>query len=111
MDVAWVALIGAGTALATGLGVLPVWGLGEGAARYRAALEGTAAGVMGVAAVVGLLLPAADNGSRAEVVAGAAAGVVFLLVARRVLRRHELHVGHLSGAGVQRSLLVFAVLF
>src|SRR3954471_10140915 len=107
MDVLWVALIGAGTALATGLGVLPVWALGEGAARYRAALEGVAAGGVGVAGVVGLLLPAADNGSPAEVVGGATVGVAFLLVARRVLGRHELHVGHLSGAGVQRSLLVF----
>src|SRR4051794_8689867 len=111
MDVLWVALIGAGTALATGLGVLPVWALGEGAARYRPALEGAAAGVMGVAAVVGLLLPATDSGSAVEGVVGAAAGVAFLLLARRLLRRHELHVGHLSGAGVQRSLLVFAVLF
>src|SRR3954451_12406856 len=111
MDVVWVALIGAGTGLATGAGVLPVWALGEGAARYRAALEGVAAGVMAVAAVVGLLLPAADNGSAAEVGAGAAAGVAFLLIARRALARHELHVGHLAGAGVQRSLLVFAVLF
>src|SRR5690242_10686378 len=111
MDVLWVALIGAGTALATGLGVLPVWALGEAAARFRPALEGVAAGVMAVAAVVGLLLPAADSGSAAEVVPAAAAGVAFLLVARRVLRRHELHVGHVSGAGVQRSLLVFGVLF
>jgi ZIP family zinc transporter len=111
MDVLWVGLIGAGTALATGLGVLPVWALGESAARYRPALEGAAAGVMGVAAVVGLLLPAADSGSAAQVVGGGGAGVAFLLLARRALRRHELHVGHLSGAGVQRSLLVFAVLF
>jgi zinc transporter, ZIP family len=111
VDVVWVALIGAGTALATGLGVLPVWALGESAARYRPALEGAAAGVMGVAAVVGLLLPATDSGSAGEVAGGAAAGVLFLLFARRALRSHELHVGHLSGAGVQRSLLVFAVLF
>jgi ZIP family zinc transporter len=111
MDVVWVALIGAGTALATGLGVLPVWALGEAAARYRPALEGAAAGVMAVAAVVGLLLPAADSGSTTEVVAAAAAGVAFLLVARRALRRHELHVGRVSGTGVQRSLLVFGVLF
>jgi ZIP family zinc transporter len=111
MDVLWVALIGVGTAFATGLGVLPVWALGDAAARCRPALEGAAAGVMGVAAVVGLLLPAADSGSAAEVIAGAVAGVGFLLVARRAMRRHELHVGHLSGAGVQRSLLVFAVLF
>lgn len=111
MDVVWVALIGAGTAFATGLGVLPVWAVGDAAARYRPLLEGAAAGVMGVAAIVGLLLPAADSGSAVEVAGGAAVGVAFLLLARRALRHHELQVGRLSGAGVQRSLLVFAVLF
>jgi zinc transporter, ZIP family len=111
VDVLWVALIGAGTAFATGLGVLPVWALGAAASRWRPALEGGAAGVMGVAAVVGLLLPAADSGNAVEVAGGAAAGIAFLLLARRFLGHHDLHVGNVSGAGVQRSLLVFGVLF
>ncbi len=44
------------------------------------------------------------------VAAGSATGVAFLLVSRSALRGHDVHVGQLSGAGVQRSVLVFGVL-
>ena len=37
-------------------------------------------------------------------------GVGFLLVSRRALEHRNVHVGELSGAGVRRSVLVFAVL-
>jgi ZIP family zinc transporter len=111
MDVVLVGLIGAGTALATGLGVLPVWALRSRARTLQPALEGVAAGVMAVASIAGLLLPAADEGSAAEVAGGTFAGVAFLLLARRALEARDVHVGALSGAGVRRSLLVFGALF
>jgi zinc transporter, ZIP family len=65
---------------------------------------------MSVASIVGLLLPALDEGSSAAVAAGLAVGVVFLLLSRRALEARDVHVGQLSGAGVRRSVLVFAVL-
>jgi ZIP family zinc transporter len=65
---------------------------------------------MTVASVVGLLLPALDDGSAGTVGAGLALGVVFLLVSRRLLEGRDVHVGGLRGAGVRRSMLVFAVL-
>jgi zinc transporter, ZIP family len=37
-------------------------------------------------------------------------GAAFLLVSRRLLAGHDVHVGKLRGAGVRRSLLVFGVL-
>jgi ZIP family zinc transporter len=37
-------------------------------------------------------------------------GILFLLVSRRALEARDVHVGQLSGAGVRRSVLVFAVL-
>ena len=110
MELFIVALVGTATALATGLGALPVWALGARAASLQPGLEGVAAGVMAVASIVGLLLPAADEGAAAAVVGGAAAGAGFLLVMRRLLRDRRLHVGRLTGAGVRRSALVFAVL-
>jgi ZIP family zinc transporter len=110
MEVVLVALVGAATAVATGVGVFPVWALGERARALQPALEGIAAGVMLVASVVGLLLPAADEGSATEVAGGALAGVAFLLAARRLLRDRQVQIGALSGAGVRRSLLVFGVL-
>jgi zinc transporter ZupT len=72
-------LAGTGTALVTGLGAVPVWLLGAHAATLRPALWGLAAGVMGVASIIGLLIPALDEGGRAAVAAGLAAGVAFLL--------------------------------
>ncbi len=56
--------IAAGTALATGVGALPVIALGgERARAAQGVLSGFAAGVMAVAAIVGLLIPAASEGS------------------------------------------------
>ena len=49
-------LAAVGTALATGLGAIPVWFLGERAHALRPLLLGVAAGVMGVASIAGLLL-------------------------------------------------------
>ncbi len=110
MDVAVLALAGCATALATGLGALPVSRLGDRADELRPLLWGLTVGLMGVAAVVGLLLPAFREGSTGSAVAGLAVGVVFLLASRRLLSHRDVHVGTLSGAGVRRSALVFAVL-
>jgi zinc transporter, ZIP family len=99
------------TMLATGIGVLPVAVLGVRAERLRPALLGVASGVMLVAAVVGLAVPAFDEGSPGEVVAGIITGIAFLLGARTWLepRRHPRHRAAL-GAAQRTSLLVFAVL-
>ena len=102
---------GAGTALATGLGALPVFCLGGRAEALQPVLIGLAAGVMTVASVIGLLVPALAEGSGAEVAGGLAAGALFLLVARRMLRSKDVHFLGRGGTGVRSSALVFAVLF
>ncbi len=95
---------------ATGLGAIAVFVLEHRARALRPFLWGLAAGLMTVASVVGLLLPALDEGSSAAVAAGALAGVAFLVAARRLLAGHDVHVGELRGAGVRRSVLVLGVL-
>jgi zinc transporter, ZIP family len=110
MEVATLALAGSATALATGLGAIPVFLLGKRAEGLRPFLWGTAVGLMGVASVVGLLLPALDEGGAGSVIAGFVTGVIFLLASRRFLRGRDVHIGELRGAGVTRSLLVFGVL-
>jgi zinc transporter, ZIP family len=104
-------LAGTGTALATGLGAIPVSALGERAEALRPLLLGFAGGVMAVASIVGLLLPGIDEGSLGSVAAGFGAGVLFLVATGRFLRSHEPQVGRLRGASVRTSVLVFAVLF
>ena len=111
MELAVLALAGSGTALATGLGALPVSRLGAHADTLRPALWGLTVGLMTVASIVGLLLPALDEGSAAAVAAGLVVGGVFLLLSRRALEARDVHVGQLTGTGVRRSVLVFAVLF
>ncbi len=106
-----VLIAGIGTALATGLGAIPVFMLADRTAELRGLLWGFAAGVMAVASVVGLLAPALDEGSGAEVAAGLIAGLLFLWLTRRLLRSSDLHVGTLRGRGVRTSVLVFSVLF
>jgi zinc transporter, ZIP family len=97
------------TAVACGIGAIPVFALGpERVIRWRAGMVGLAAGVMSVAAVIGLLIPGFDEGPAIEVIAGAAIGVVLLFGLRGWLR----HRGELSiGGGSTTSVLVFVVLF
>ena len=104
------ALAGSGTALATGLGALPVSRLGARAEELRPALWGLTVGLMTVASVVGLLMPALDEGTAAAVVSGLGTGIAFLLLSRAALRHRDVHVGDLSGASVRSSILVFGVL-
>ena len=98
------------TMLATGLGAIPVFFLGARAAQLTPPLLGFAAGVMGVASVVGLLLPATDEGSATAVLLGLLLGAGLLGVARRRLNPDHPFMGR-SGPGARTSALVFAVLF
>ncbi len=109
-DIVLLTVLACGTAIATGVGALPVIWLGARAERLRPLLLGITAGVMGVAAVVGLLLPALDAGSGAAVGFGLLLGVAFLwLVSTLLSRRPAARTG--LGAARRTSLLVFVVLF
>jgi ZIP family zinc transporter len=109
-DALLLSAIAAGTALATGLGALPVVALGGQRARAaQGVLSGLAAGVMAVAAIVGLLKPAAEQGSAVTVTAAAAAGALALALSRRVLNHRA--AGHGRSEAGARSLLVLGVLF
>ncbi|MBA3866838.1 MAG: ZIP family metal transporter [Solirubrobacterales bacterium] len=103
-------LAACGTALATGLGAIPVFLLGPRAARLTPFLLGLAAGVMGVTAVAGLVIPAAQEGSALEVVAGLLVGLAFVVLARRHLDPDAGFMGR-TGPGTRSSALVFLVLF
>ncbi len=109
-DILLLALVATATVLATGVGALPVVVLGKARARgAQGLLSGFAAGVMAVAATVGLLLPAFDRGDGSTVALVGAAGALALLLSRRALGRRTGDGGR-SEAGA-RSLLVLGVLF
>jgi ZIP family zinc transporter len=111
MDVVVLVLAASATALATGLGALPVFFMGSKAELLRPILLGTAIGAMSVASLLGLLKPAIEEGGTVEIVLGLLAGVLLLVTAHRLLARRDVHVGDLRGAGVRLSVLVFGVLF
>jgi ZIP family zinc transporter len=75
-------LAASATTLATGLGAIPVFFLRGHATAWQPLLWGLAAGVMVVAAIVGLLKPALDEGSGLAVAVGLGAGITFLILAR-----------------------------
>jgi ZIP family zinc transporter len=103
-------LAATGTALATGLGAIPVFFLGESAKSLRPLLLGIAAGTMAVASIAGLLLPGLEEGSTASVALGVATGIAFLAIVRAALRARERHLHQSMEAGRRLSLLVFLVL-
>lgn len=103
-------LAACGTTLATGLGAIPVFFLGHRAAQLTPLLLGFAAGVMGVASIVGLLIPATEEGSTLAVVSGLVVGAGLLGVARSRLDSHTTFMGR-TGPGASTSALVFLVLF
>ena len=109
-DAIVLASIATATALATGVGALPVIALGaRRASLAQGTLSGFAAGVMAVAAVVGLLVPAAQQGGSLTVLAAACAGALALVLLRRSLGRRAIDGGR--GEAGTRSLLVLGVLF
>lgn len=109
-DVLVLLLAASGTTFATGLGAIPVFLLGARARDLAPTLLGFAAGVMGVAAVAGLLVPAAEEGSALAVLVGLGVGVGFLAAARSRLGEGATFMGR-SGPGARTSALVFLVLF
>lgn len=102
-----VLLVATLTVLATGLGAVPVIVSASHAQRLQPWLDGLVIGVMAVAAVVGLLLPAIRHGSPGAVTVGAALGMAGLWWARASIRRH---VPGDAGAAERSALLTFGVL-
>lgn len=111
MDILTVFLLATFTALATGLGALPVSWIGpERVRRYEPFLLGVTAGVM-TAASIGLLVDPIREDKLIPLVVGIVLGVAFLFAAQRLLEGREASEDPDVGRHITRSILVFAVLF
>lgn len=109
-DVVLLLIAASGTALTTGIGAVPVFFLGDRAGQLTPLLLGFAAGVMGVASIAGLLIPAGEEGSALAVIGGLAVGASLLGVVRWKLSPRATFMGH-ADSGARTSALVFLVLF
>lgn len=96
------------TALATGLGALPFLFLKELNPRVLAVTNAIASGLM-LGASFGLLREGAVFGTP-ETIIGGAAGIVFILVAQKMLEGREVAFGELSGSGARPILLLLVVM-
>ncbi|MFN8152090.1 MAG: hypothetical protein U0R24_13315 [Solirubrobacterales bacterium] len=94
------------TAIATGVGAIPVFALGSPSRGLRAALLGSAAGAMTVAGIAGLLIPGIREGGAAPTLVGAALGVGFMFLVRAEIDRA--HIA--SSRDGRAAALVFVVL-
>jgi zinc transporter ZupT len=109
VNAATVAAAALATALATGLGAVPFAFARSVGARTLGLANAAAAGFM-LAASVSLVLEGVDYGA-GGVAAGAAAGALFIVVARRFLHaRRDLHVGALAGADAVKAIAIVAVM-
>jgi zinc transporter ZupT len=112
MDRAQVAVVftaALGTALATGLGALPLLSARTQGARWLGVANAVASGVM-LGASLSLLT---EGGERnvARTLAGALGGVAFVWAVQRLFASGaEPHVGALSGADARKALLIVAVM-
>ncbi|MFP5353308.1 MAG: ZIP family metal transporter [Actinomycetota bacterium] len=97
------------TALATGLGALPVLAFGSDERRAAAISSALAAGAM-LGASIGLFYEGLSR-SVGGVALGALVGVCFIVVSGRLLgHTHDAHIGELRGARGLTALMVIGVM-
>ncbi len=109
MEVAVVFVAALGTAVATGLGALPLAGLRGAAERWAAPSGGLAGGFM-TGASLGLLYEGGGRSIPATAI-GALLGAAFVLVSARVLEhRHDLGIAGLKEADARRALAIIGVM-
>ncbi|KAB7517583.1 ZIP family metal transporter [Halosegnis rubeus] len=98
------------TAVATGLGALPFFLVGEVSRRLNVALWGVASGIMLTASALGLVPEGLAHGEVTTVVVGLLVGVALVALAHRLLDDHEFDPGEYETADVRQLALILGVL-
>ena len=107
-QVFWVALF---TALATGLGALPVLFLRDTEPRWRGIAAATASGMMLSASVFALADEALSRGGAVEVVAGMLAGALFFSWTAKFIDKKGWKLQGLNRKNSRQTLLLLLTLF
>lgn len=107
-QVFWVALF---TALATGLGALPVVFLRDSERRWRGIASATASGMMLSASVFALADEALGRGDAVEVVVGMLAGALFFSWTSRVIDERGWTIRGLNEQKSRQTMLLLLTLF
>ncbi len=107
-DVAWVAIFGLVTALATGLGAIPFLFIRKVDGKVVARAEAVAAGLM-LGASFGLLEEGSSYGL-IQTVVGGLLGALFIVLGERLLSDREIEFARLQGAGARQVLLLLGVM-
>jgi ZIP family zinc transporter len=109
VKLAGVFLAALGTALATGLGVVPFLFSRTASRRWVGLANAAAAGFM-LAASLALVIEGAERGPL-RLIGGALAGALFIVAAQRLLHeREDLHLGVLRGADARKAVTIVAVM-
>jgi zinc transporter, ZIP family len=107
-QVFWVALF---TALATGLGALPVIFIRSTELRWRGIAAATASGMMLSASVFALADEALSRGAALDVIIGMLAGALFFSWTAKFIDKKGWTIGGLSEKGSRQTLLLLLTLF
>ena len=97
--------------LATGLGVLPVVALRGDDPKWQGITAAAAGGMMLSASTFALAEKAFNRGAAVDVLAGMAAGALFVGFCAGAIARRRWHISGVSEAGSRRSVLMVAMLF
>ncbi|WP_254767455.1 ZIP family metal transporter [Salinilacihabitans rarus] len=98
------------TALATGVGALPFFFFEEISDRWNVFLWGLASGIMVSASVFGLLSEGLAEGTLRDVVPGAVAGVLLVVVSHHLISGAEVNPREYEAADFKKLVLILGIL-
>ncbi|HKL28570.1 MAG TPA: ZIP family metal transporter [Natrialbaceae archaeon] len=109
-NLALVFVAGLITALATGLGVLPFFLVGNVSLRWNVTLWGLASGIMVSASLFGLVFEGLNNGTPFEIAVGVLLGVLLVVASDYVISGAEVNPRQYAEADYKKLVLILGIL-
>jgi ZIP family zinc transporter len=109
-NLALVFVAGLVTALATGLGVLPFFLVGDVSLRWNVTLWGLASGIMVSASLFGLIFEGLNNGTPIEIAIGMILGVLLVVASDYVISGTDVNPRQYEEADFKKLILILGIL-